>query len=73
MVLAKALITVLRCFHSLNRATPNSTGTRQNEQEDPMPERIIRSQGTRPFGSFCCPTHRMCAIPSARQRQLHHC
>lgn len=38
-----------------------------------MPERIIRSQGTRPFGSFCCPTHRMCAIPSARQRQLHHC
>ncbi|MDQ0674345.1 hypothetical protein QFZ36_001906 [Pseudarthrobacter siccitolerans] len=38
-----------------------------------MPEPIIRSQGTRPFRSFCCATHRMCAMRSALQRQLPRC
>ena len=38
-----------------------------------MPEPIIRSQGTRPFGSFCCPTHRLCGMRSALQPQLHRC
>lgn len=59
-MLAKALTAVLRCFHGLGHAAPNSTKTKQDEQEEPMPETIIRSHGTRPFCSDCCPTHRMC-------------
>jgi hypothetical protein len=64
------LITVLRWFHGLSRAAPNSKKTKQNEQEDPMPEAIIRSQALRPSGSACCPTLRMCGVRSARQRRV---
>lgn len=67
MVLAKALTAVLRCFHGLGHAASNRT--KQNEQEDPMPETTIRRQGS-PFGSACCPTHRMCGMRGAQQWRL---
>jgi hypothetical protein len=69
-VLAKALITVLRWFHGIQPGIPNSNKTKQSEQEDPMPEAIIRSHGSRPSGSVCRPTLRMCGVRSARQRRL---
>jgi hypothetical protein len=69
-VLAKAMTAVFRCFHGLGQTVPDSTETKQNAQEDPMPETIARSHGTRRLGSACCPTNRMCGMRRARQRQL---